>query len=142
VFAPKQMSREQLMDGYVWLYEEAYASSRALDRLERYWSKYRRRRSTLTENLFLKWKLRGIRGRSARVDALNADGWTRMRHDGVTADAGQLLYYLDSADFVDYLQRFRSASYAEHVELFRSGGSEAHAMQWENERIKKRAPAA
>src|SRR5262249_47470548 len=105
VFEPKQMTADQLMDGYIWLYEQAYAAPRALDRLERYWSKYRRRRSTVLENAFVGFKLRKVRGESPRLDALVAEGFRRLRKREHRSDVGQLLYFLDSADFVDYLDR-------------------------------------
>jgi radical SAM superfamily enzyme YgiQ (UPF0313 family) len=146
VFEPKQMTREQLMDGYIWLYEQAYTAPRAYDRLERYWSRYRRRRSTVVENAFVRFKLRKARGRSARLDGLVKDGFRRLAKRGHKSDVGQLLYYLDSADFTDYLDRFRSSRYAEHAALFRSkDASPEAAKQWEHDRrrrVPRPAPAA
>ena len=142
VFEPKQMSREQLMDGYIWLYEQAYASPRALDRLERYWATFRRRRSTALENAFIRFKLRKVRGQSARLDAMMDDGLRRLARRDHRSDVGQLLYYLDSADFVDYLDRFRSPRYAEHASLFQSGRAAPEAAkQWEHDR-RRRIPRA
>jgi hypothetical protein len=140
VFEPKQMSRDQLMDGYIWLYEQAYTAPRAFDRMERYWSLFRRRRSTVVENAFVRFKLRKVRGRSARMDALIADGFKRLAKRGHKSDVGQLLYYLDSADFVDYLDRFRSPRYAEHAALFQDKDvSPEAAKQWEHDR-RRRVP--
>ncbi|HVE86963.1 MAG TPA: radical SAM protein [Myxococcales bacterium] len=141
VFEPKQMSREQLMDGYIWLYEQSYASMRAFDRLERYWSKYRRRRSTVVENAFVRFKLRKVRGRSARLDQLTREGFRRLARPGHRSDVGQLLYYLDSADFVDYLDRFRSPRYQEHAGLFQADGAAPEAAkQWEHDRRRRLPP--
>lgn len=145
VFEPRHMTREQLLDGYVWLYREAYASTRALDRLERYWRTYRRRKSSALENQFVRFKLRKLRGRSARMDALIDEGFRRLKARGAKSDVGQLLYYLDSADFVDYLDRFRSASFEEHVRLFQGelapaeAGAPHQAKQWEHDRLKRKA---
>lgn len=148
VFEPRHMTRAQLMDGYVWLYREAYASARALDRLERYWRTYRRRKSSALENQFVRLKLRKMRGRSARLDALMDEGFRRMKARGARSDVGQLLYYLDSADFVDYLDRFRSESFEEHVRLFQgevapaeAGPAPKAAKQWEHGRLKRKARA-
>lgn len=138
VFDPKQMSREQLMDGYIWLYEQAYASTRALDRLERFWAKHRRRRSSVIENQFIAWRLGRVRGRSRRVDGLIDEGYRRLKKKGLTSDVGQLLYYLDSADFVDYLDRFRSPSYAANARIFEEGRA-AVPKQWERPRTKTRS---
>ncbi|HYV48975.1 MAG TPA: radical SAM protein [Myxococcaceae bacterium] len=140
VFEPKQMSREQLMDGYIYLYEQAYASARGFDRMERYWSLFRRRRSTVVENAFIRMKLRKVRGRSARMDALVKDGLRRLAKRGHNSDVGQLLYYLDSADFVDFLDRYRSPQYAEHARLFANDlAAPDAAKQWEHDR-RRRAP--
>ena len=120
VFEPRHMTREQLMDGYCWLYEECYASDRALDRLERYWRAYPRRGSSFLEKAYIAWRLRRFRGRgSARFERLMREGWRRMQSNGRRGDVGQLLYYFDSGHFVDYLDRFRSPLYEEHIRIFR-----------------------
>jgi radical SAM superfamily enzyme YgiQ (UPF0313 family) len=141
VFKPRHMTREQLMDGYCWLYEQAYASDRALDRLERYWRNHRRRKSTAIENGFIRWRLRKqLRTASPRLRRLIEAGWERLGHRGIRSDVAQLLYYFDSADFVDYLEQFRSADYDANVRIFR--GEEASPAvdpaldrkQWERAR--------
>ena len=43
------MTREQLMDGYVWLYEQCYTTDAALANLERYWARPERRGSNFGE---------------------------------------------------------------------------------------------
>jgi radical SAM superfamily enzyme YgiQ (UPF0313 family) len=136
-FEPKQMTREQLMDGYIWLYEQAYASPRALDRLERYWKKWRQVPSTRVENLFVKWCMRRVAGRSKQLDAFIADGFARLAHSGQKSDVGQLLYYFDSADFSEFLARQRSPDYARHALQF-AGASSVAGRQWEREQVKKR----
>ena len=49
----------------------------------------------------------------------------------------QLLYYLDSGHFADFLGRARSAAYADHAALFEAGGGspEGGRMQWEDRRL-------
>ena len=127
VFEPKHMTREQLMDGYCYLYEQAYASPRALDRLERFWSRWRRPGSgpSMFERAFIRHKLRGYLNKtpvSERFRATADDGWTRLKAHNANGDVGQLLYYLDSAHFTDYLDQFRSADYEQHVRLFQGVG--------------------
>ena len=34
------------------------------------------------------------------------------------ADFGQLLYFFDSAHFIDYLEQYKSNAYTHHVEIF------------------------
>ena len=120
VFEPKLMSREQLMDGYCFLYEEAYASERGLNRLEAFWRKYRKTRSGLLDNAFIAWRMRRFKNQgSPRFQRMIAEGWKRLRAPGVASDIGQLIYYWDSAHFCDYLDQFRSAQYAENVRIFR-----------------------
>jgi hypothetical protein len=128
VFEPAHMTREQLMDGYCWLYEEAYASERALLRLERYWSRWRRKGSGVLEKggaAALLWKYR--KEGSARFQRLLQDGQRRL-WGNPKGDVGQLFYYLDSGHFCDYLDRFRSGRYAENVRIFR-GEAEAEAVE-------------
>ena len=148
VFEPKHMTREQLMDGYCWLYEEAYASRRALDRLERYWTNWRRKGAGVLEKggaAALLWKYR--HEGTARFQQLLRDGQRRLwAHP--KGDPGQLFYYLDSGHFCDYMDRFRSARYAENVRIFR-GEAEPEAVeerllrkQWERKRPAAAAPAA
>jgi hypothetical protein len=120
VFEPEHMTREQVMDGYIWLYEEAYTSDRALRRLERFWSQYRKKPSTTVENLFIWWKTRGLRdARSKRFQRFFDESWKRLWKRGLNSEVGQLLYYLDSADFLDYRYEFRSVNYYENVKMFR-----------------------
>ena len=126
VFDPVHMSREQLMDGYIYLYEQAYGSERALDRLERYWSTYRRGRSGRIENSLIRWKLRKFEGKvSNRFDYLIQDGYRRLNRRDIPTDIGQLLYYLDGAHFLEYLERFRSPDYEKNVEIFRAASAAA-----------------
>jgi radical SAM superfamily enzyme YgiQ (UPF0313 family) len=151
VFEPKQMTRQELMDGYIWLYEQAYASSRALDRLERFWRDHRRRRSGLAENLFVQWRLRRFRGRgSARFERLLREGWQRLHRKGVCSDVGQLVYFYDSAHFVDYLDRFRSERFDENAQTFAQGRRPVDVAaappttrkQWQEERLVRRQQSA
>lgn len=139
VFEPKQMTREQLMDGYCYLYEQAYTGERALRRLDTYWTKYRNKGSGFVERAFIKWRMRQFKGQgSPRFQKLLADGWDLVtRRKG---DLGQLLYYYDSGHFCDYLDRFRSADYAQHVKIFRgevAAPVKPTETQWASKRIQK-----
>jgi radical SAM superfamily enzyme YgiQ (UPF0313 family) len=147
VFEPRHMSRAELLDGYIWMYTEAYASTRALDRLERYWRCYRKRSSSLAENVFIKWRLRRFQGRSSpRLSRLFDDGWVRLHDKGGHRDVGQLVYFYDSAHFVYYLDQFRSAEYAENARTFARGRREADELpapelarkQWQKQRLQRR----
>lgn len=147
VFEPKHMSREELMDGYIWMYEEAYASTRALDRLTRFWSRYRKKASGVLENLFVWWRLLRFQGRgSARFQRVIRDGWERLNQKGVRSDVGQLVYFYDSAHFVDYLNQFRSTHYHDNVRAFAVGRRaeaagpppELGRKQWQKERLARR----
>ena len=127
VFDPKHMSREQLMDGYCYLYEQAYASERALQRLERFWRRWRKPGSgpSLLERGFVSAKLRAPRRQGTeRFRRTLDDGWQRLRRNADVSDVGQLLYYLDSAHFTDYLDRYRSADYAANVRIFEAAPSD------------------
>ncbi|MGQ0794416.1 MAG: B12-binding domain-containing radical SAM protein [Deltaproteobacteria bacterium] len=141
VFEPRNMTREQLLDGYCYLFEQAYATERSLNRLEKYWRTYRKTKSGFVRNLFLKWKLRKYRGAvSPKFDFILDEGWRRLSQPGVNSDVVQLLYYLDSAHFVQYLNKFKSVNYDENIRIFNREGrekAEAAALkkrQWEHKR--------
>jgi radical SAM superfamily enzyme YgiQ (UPF0313 family) len=146
VYEPQHMTREQLMDGYCWLYEQAFTGERALRRLERFWEKHKRKPSSRLEKGLIGWRLRKFRGRgSPRFEHFLEEGWRRLkasRH----GDLGQLLYYFDSAHFTDYLDRFRSKSYEENIRIFKgeAGGSDPilEKKQWEHSGSRGRPQAA
>jgi radical SAM superfamily enzyme YgiQ (UPF0313 family) len=145
VMKPKHMTREQLMDGYIWMYEQAYRTTGALDRLERYWRNYRRKKSSFVENQFIKWRLRKLRHTgSDEFQAFVDAGWERLTLKGINSDVGQLLYYYDSAHFIDYMQQFKSENFARNTQIF-AGEVEADPVdealktkQWETQKVKKR----
>jgi radical SAM superfamily enzyme YgiQ (UPF0313 family) len=153
VFEPKHMTREQLLDGYCWLFSESYASDRALDRLERYWQKVDGRKSNAMEKSYIFWLLRKQwRAGSAAFQHVLREGMKRATKRNSRADVGHLLYYWDSAHFADYLTRYRSSDYEQHVRVFRgleaappreaaAGRAPLVALktkQWESSRSKKR----
>ena len=51
------MRRDELMDGYIWLYEQAYGTSLLLDRMERNWQRRPRTTSSLPEKAFIAARL-------------------------------------------------------------------------------------
>ena len=141
VFKPNNMTREQLLDGYCYLFEEAYASERALNRLEKFWKKYKKNKSGFIKNNFLRWKLRKFKGNvSEKFDYLLDEGWKRMSQPGINSDIVQLLYYLDSAHFVEYLNKFKSQNYEQNVEIFINESNKKYMdpellkRQWEHKR--------
>ncbi|MEE2779613.1 MAG: radical SAM protein, partial [Myxococcota bacterium] len=124
VYDPKHMSRDQLMDGYHYLYEQAYASERALNRLESYWQRYRKSGSNFVERAVIKNKLRPFRKEGTdRFKWLLDAGWERLLANKGVGDVGQLLYYLDSGHFVDFLDRYRSDAYEENAKIFAAAGA-------------------
>jgi radical SAM superfamily enzyme YgiQ (UPF0313 family) len=146
VMKPHHMSREQLMDGYIWMYEQAYVEKRALDRMTRYWAKWRQRRSTMIENAFIKWRMKPhVAASTPRFQQFVRDGWERLNDPTVKSDVGQLLYYYDSAHFCDYMAQFKSANYAHNCQIFEGvvaadlGRDELSTKQWQNKRVTKKA---
>ncbi|MDF1663310.1 MAG: radical SAM protein [Planctomycetota bacterium] len=120
VYKPEHMTREELMDGYIWLYQEAYTSDRALDRLERYWKTYRKTKSNFIENSFIRMRLQKFWNKgSPRFRRLLREGWKRLTKRGINTDIGQLLYYYDSGHFFDYLSQFKSENYDHNVRVLR-----------------------
>ena len=91
------------MDGYCYLYEEAYASERALRRLADYWQTYRTSGSNVVERAFIQHRLRAHKKTgSSRFQWLLKEGWQTLKDNKGVGDVGQLLYYLDSGNFCDY----------------------------------------
>lgn len=137
IFEPKNMTREQLMDGYAWLYEQCYTSDLALQNLARAWRRPERRGSSMPERAFMKWRL--LRSRlltpAGRRFAKRAFA---LRRDTGRMDVAQLLYYLDSGHFAEFLEGHRSDHYEEHANLFETG-EDTGARQWEDERVRRMA---
>lgn len=139
VFEPKNMRRDELMDGYVWLYEQAYGTDRLFERLERAW-KQRRRGSSLAEKLFVAARLAPevLRG-DDELRRIFGQGIKMMMNRRLSGDAGQLLYVLDSYDFARFMRRFNSSRRTENYRMFEAPGEaaarpshEPSRMQWEN----------
>lgn len=146
VFQPKQMTRDQLMDGYVWLYERAYGPEMTIPRLEKWWGrKTSARGSGLSERLF-------IAGRTANL-GLSSDPDTRRMYRETTkmlldrslhGEVGQYLYMFDSNHFARFLRRFNTVNRDRNYALFQdpNAGAQASqqiAMQWD--KVKKKRAA-
>lgn len=151
VFQPKHMTREQLMDGYVWLYEQCYGTDRLLDRLERLWRTRAKRGSSWIEKRFIAWQLRKDAKRTGDPEhRAHFDEGIRLMSRMEHADAGQLLFVLDGYDFARFLRRFNTPKKAEHYRIFEN--PEPHLaqaekvanllkMQWENHRAARNRTA-
>jgi radical SAM superfamily enzyme YgiQ (UPF0313 family) len=144
VFEPKRMRSDELMDGYIWLFEQAYGSHHLFDRLERSW-KRRRSGSTLAEKLFVAARLLPEMARGdSELRKHFGDGLKLLMHRRLGGDAGQLLYVLDSYDFARFMRR--SGSSARRAENYRTFENPTAAnedqklevMQWENEKAARR----
>lgn len=149
VFEPKHMRPDELMDGYIWLYEQAYGRDLLYDRIERNWQR-RKSTSALTEKLFISAQLgrEMIRG-DADLRAHYKQGIKLMMSRGMNSDAGQLLYLLDGYDFARFMGRFSSGRRIENYRTFQdptkwnpeAEGDEASSLsvlQWQNEKAQKR----
>ena len=72
-----------------------------------------------------------------------ADRAFALRKETGKVDVAQLLYYLDSGHFAEFLHRYRSDHYVENSAIFEAGGTDVGdvQMQWEDKRVKRRAAA-
>lgn len=165
VMQPKNMTREQLLDGYCYLYEQAYGSERAMKRIEKVWASNPHHVSSTVERLYLDWRVMMSQAKKSGGPAFQAffkDAWSRAKKNP-QADLGQFLYCMDSAHFADFLIKYRSADYAKNALIFKDppalvvenevrpsttapGEQEAPLVQlgsgkkqWDSERTKKRA---
>ena len=141
VMEPKQMSREQLQDGYIWLYEQAYASDKLWDRLERYWSSQKAlgarsagRLGTLALTALLAKEL--YRDRELRY--FTRDGMKLLSRGDLAGEPGQLLVMLDSYDFTRFMRRYRSPEWSRNVRIFSDEAGAAESMQWKNAQALRR----
>ncbi len=141
VFSPKHMQRDELMDGYLWLYEQCYGTPLLYDRIERNWRR-RAKASSLPEKLFVSARLAPEMARGdSELRRHFADGIKLMMSRGLNADAGQLLYLLDGYDYARFLRRYASPDKAKHDRMF-SDPAALHSaeeerlrvLQWENAR--------
>ena len=147
VFAPTNMRRDELMDGYVWLYEQAYGTSKLYDRIERNWRR-RDKGSNLGEKAFVAarlapWMLKMDREGRRHVQ----DGVKLMMSRGLHADAGQLLYLLDAFDFARFMRRFSTSRRAENYRTFVDPSrwttkEKLDVLQWQNAKAVKRTTKA
>ncbi len=143
LFKPKNMTREQLMDGYVWLFEQCYTSELAWDNLKRFWARKERAGSNFFERLFVRYKV----ARSKLISNQGRGFFQRalkfMAKPGNKGDMAQLLYYLDSGHFAEFLDRYKSDNYEANARLFETGSNGAEPrMQWEEKRVLKRSVAS
>jgi radical SAM superfamily enzyme YgiQ (UPF0313 family) len=150
VFEPKNMTREELMDGYVWLYEQAYGADNLYARIERNW-KRRTSGSNLVEKAFIASRLAPemLKGdRELRHHFRQGIGLMMNRH--LKADAGQLLYLLDAYDFARFMRRFNTPGRAANYRAFEDPtcwtrapeAEKLNVRQWENAKAVKRTAKA
>jgi radical SAM superfamily enzyme YgiQ (UPF0313 family) len=138
VMRPAKMSEEQLMDGYIWLYEQLYKSDNLLDRLERNWKWRQRAGHRPLQKAFVATAL--------GIEALKADRMMRylvrkatrmlLRRD-LAADPGQALLTLDATDFTTFMERYKSANYTHNAMLFENPSRVDAAVQWDNDKAVK-----
>jgi len=147
VFSPAQMRRDELMDGYVWLYEQAYGTHLLFDRLERNW-KRRARGSNVLEKAFIAARLAPEMARGdAELRSLFGQGIKLMLNRHLASDAGQLLYLLDGYDFARFMRRYSTARRAENYATFADPARASpqglgETMQWQNAKAIKKSRRA
>jgi len=136
------------MDGYVWLYEQAYGTHLLFDRLERNW-KRRARGSNVLEKAFIAARLAPEMARGdAELRSLFGQGIKLMLNRHLASDAGQLLYLLDGYDFARFMRRYSTARRAENYATFadpaRASGPQGlgETMQWQNAKAIKKSRRA
>jgi radical SAM superfamily enzyme YgiQ (UPF0313 family) len=147
VFDPTNMRRDELMDGYISLYEQAYGTDKLYDRIERNW-KRRKSGSSFVEKTFIASRLAPeiIRG-DAEARRHYGDGIKLMMSRGLHADAGQLLYLLDAYDFARFMRRFSTPQRAENYASFSDPSrwkreEKLGVLQWQNKKAVKRTQRA
>jgi radical SAM superfamily enzyme YgiQ (UPF0313 family) len=144
VFGPKQMTRDQLMDGYVWIYEQAYGADAMLNRLESWWNLPSSKGASMAERLFITARIKALTNEQDIPDRELLDEALKMYLDRkLAAETGSLLYMLDANHFARFLHRFKSRNVRENYRCFQNpelaiAESERLSMQWDKVE-KKRA---
>jgi radical SAM superfamily enzyme YgiQ (UPF0313 family) len=152
VFSPTNMTRDELMDGYIWLYEQAYGADNLYDRIEKNW-KRRTSGSNLIEKAFIASRLAPemLRG-DAELRRHFKQGIGLMMNRKLKGDAGQLLYLLDAYDFARFMRRFNSSTKSDSYQTFSDPSrwtreiknqqpdeiEKLAVMQWQNTKAVKR----
>ncbi|MBI3845947.1 MAG: B12-binding domain-containing radical SAM protein [Planctomycetes bacterium] len=119
VFQPKNLTPDELMDGYVWLYKTLYSAEATADRLSYWWrEKSRSRDSAIMRWLYL---LRSspfyLRGDSGLREFYRKT--SRLLFGGdAKPTLGPLLTCLDGYDFAQSLGKHESADAAAHWSEF------------------------
>ncbi len=143
VFEPKQMTREQLMDGYVWIYEQAYGADALLERLESWWKLPSSHAAPMSERLFIAARVKALTSEQDLPDRkLLAEAIKMYLDRRLAAETGSLLYMLDANHFARFLHRFKSRHAADNDRIFANPelaqAESARRMQWDKVN-KKRA---
>jgi radical SAM superfamily enzyme YgiQ (UPF0313 family) len=143
VFEPKQMTRDQLMDGYVWVYEQAYGADAMLKRLETWWKLPSSHGASMAERLFITARIKALTDEQDLPDRKLLGEALKMYLDkNLAAETGSLLYMLDANHFARFLHRFKSRRVAENYRLFENPelafAESQRLMQWDKVN-KKRA---
>ena len=146
VMEPKHMRRDELMDGYVWLFDQAYGPDLLLDRIERHWKGRQRRKTSWLERQLLKWRLRPeLHHDDASVRELFRGGMKLLGNRHLSGDAGQLLFVLDGNDFARFMHRFRSPNWEQNYQTFANPETaesneeevQLRVRQWETKRAQR-----
>lgn len=142
VMEPAQMTREELMDGYIWLYRECYGE-KLLERLERNWQWRQKPHRLRPQKAFVGARLgaKALRGDADRR-RMYGDGIRMMLHRHLRADPGQLLITLDAYEFSRFMRRFETPDYALHARRFEDPGLGTARAQWENQKAQRRTASA
>jgi radical SAM superfamily enzyme YgiQ (UPF0313 family) len=139
VFEPMQMTRDELLDGYIWLYEKAYGSDLLFERLEKNWQR-QGEGSPLVEKLFVGARLAPEIARGdTELRRVFGEGLKLLANRHLGGDAAQLLSVLDSYDFARFMRRYASPNKAMNDRAFAEGSvaradEVAEVLQWENKK--------
>lgn len=145
VFEPRHMRRDELMDGYIWLYEQAYGTDLLLDRIERNWKSRPRTTSKTVEKLFIASRLAPEMWRGDKeLRRLYRDALGLLMNRRLHSDAGHLLFLLDGYDFARFMRRYRSPGYLDNYRTCETpervqdekaaADSGLSVLQWENKK--------
>ena len=144
VMEPAQMTRDELLDGYIWLYEQAYGSELMWERLERYWRTQRELGLPAARRVAgpaLKALMARDLLRDRELRRFAGPGFELLKRRELAGEPGQLLVLLDSYDFARFMRRYRSADWTANVRTFQTGG-DAVRMQWKNAQAQRRTAAS
>ena len=141
-FQPNNLTPNELIDGYVWLYEQTYGEA-FLGRLEKHWQRRPTKGRKWLEKAFIgsQLGLHAVRGDRELRD-LYRRGLRLLASRRLHSEPGNLLIGLDGYDFARFMRKFNSPDRARNYAAFEVPVAADESLlrrQWDNDKAQRRS---